>query len=271
MFIPTFSSKTLDDFANKEFLDNYKAVVSDLDYTLTLFDHKSGMQKVAQEHGEAVALFMNNVFDVCMQGGRENLSTWDRAEEYRNLLQDLSVVQKLSKEDVRKWCRVSWVILANEKLDLHLSWQDIENIRDTYWSAIHEGGVLYSGARKFVELLDSLHIPLIIMTSSDSVFRIDDDAIIYDPDFAREYKMRRMVERIKFVAGDKNQKRDIIIGDPVDKPSKAFTEIIEELLRKKIGDYSPSEVLVMGDSPRTDLEPFAQHGYTTLHVDRDYK
>lgn len=153
------------------------------------------------------------------------------------------------------------MIIAQRRLNLNLNSLDIEKSRDTYWKAHAKNSYLYEDAQIFLNELKKRNIPLILMTSGDSVMQINQDlTLTYNPEFSGSYKMRRIdILPLHYTS--------IILGETVDKPDTKFFDLVyKDVL--KLGSFDKKTILYVGDSPKSDLMVPENDGYSTLLIKR---
>jgi FMN phosphatase YigB (HAD superfamily) len=153
------------------------------------------------------------------------------------------------------------MILVAKKLHIVLSPEQVEAGRDLYWNTLGENVALYEDTQAFLKALQQADIPLILMTSSDSICRVAADyTVLYDPMYSEQYKMRRL-ERLPL------SYQALVVGDPIDKPDpKFFDKVFQKVAQ--YGNFPMERILVIGDSDRSDLQEPRRRGYRTLLVTR---
>lgn len=245
-------------------LEGVDCVVSDLDYTLTDFGkgHATGMAGLREKHGDRFAKSLEDTFQLILESSRlVHQHIWSRRGELKNLVGRMADRQACSEVHVRKWSRETWMQIASDRLGLGLAPQDVADARDLYWRSVADGSPTYEDAAPFLRQLEERRIPLVIMTASDSVMKLDADGRFrYDPDFALAYKKSR-TDALPF------QPLQTVIGDPYDKPHPRFFDGVDAVVAT-IGLNHRSRILAIGDSPHSDLEIPAQRGYETYHIKR---
>jgi hypothetical protein len=100
--------------------------------------------------------------------------------------------------------------------------------------------------------LARLGLPLYIMTASDGrLTPTDSGQFRYDPELSK----RRKATRIRRVRPLGMQYREVFIGDPVDKPTPEFFDGVRAGIEQDLGrEVAPADVIVLGDSYRSDIE-----------------
>ncbi len=248
-------------------LSNFKIVICDIDYTLVDFDqaHEAGMGAIGAVMGQEFAREVAKCFHLTLHGHRMTTERdWPDRAEYEGLQEKTkSLYESFSSVHGHKvWSREAWIILTADKLKMKITKVQVEHLRDAYWNAVAKNSPLYEDAKYFLATLEKDQAALVLMTGSDSILQISDDlSVMYEPKFSEEYKKRR-VEKMNLHA------REVIIGDPIDKPDpRYFEKVFGQVMR--ISDAKKNEILFVGDSLRNDLEVPASLGYKTLLVIRD--
>lgn len=247
-------------------LQSFSLIVADIDYTLIDFDkgHKEGIKALSQIFGEQFAQEVSDMFHLILEGHRRSEDEyWKKREEFNKLMARMMELQKLSLPSFgpKVWSREAWILITAEKFQKRLTPQQIENGRDAYWMALSRNLTLYEDAKSFLQLINQLELPLILMTGSDSVLKVNEDySLVYDPNYSEEYKEKRL-SALPF------SYQKVAIGDPTDKPDPRYFEKLFQMVRG-FGNFPPENVLVVGDSERNDLQIPQQLGYTTLLIKR---
>jgi FMN phosphatase YigB (HAD superfamily) len=160
---------------------------------------------------------------------------------------------------IKPWSREAWIIIAAQQLQMAITPQQVEEGRDKYWHTLSNNVVLYDGTQEFLASLQETGIPLVLMTSSDSICRVEEDhAVRYDPVYSEHYKRRRL-KRLPLLY------QALIIGDPIDKPDPRFFDKVFRAVAG-LGAFPMDKILVVGDSERSDLQEPRQRGCRTLLV-----
>lgn len=247
-------------------LADFSAVVSDIDYTLVDFDrgHRAAIKALAQIFGRHLASEVNWMFHLVLEGlrGAEDVNWQERVafQEALSQMQQLQA-QSLTTYGLKPWSRESWLILTARKLQIGLTPEQVEAGRDLYWNTLSENIVLYEDAKAFFESIKQAGIPLLLMTSSDSICRVAEDcSVLYDPVYSEQYKMRRL-ERLPL------SYQKMVIGDPIDKPDPRFFDKVFQAVAQ-YGDFPMEKILVIGDSERSDLQEPRRRGCATHLVTR---
>jgi len=249
---------------NKNELKDVSIVISDVDYTLLDFDkgHQAGLSALAKAFGSDFSQEVDKMFNLILEGFRRpEAESWEKRSEFNYLISRVGTLRGLSDSGLNVWSREILIILAAEKIQIHLTKEDVEAGRNAYWAAVSNEGTLYADAEIFLSLLQRLGLPLILMAGSDHILRINDNLkLTYEPIFSEEYKRKRLQILPIHAQG-------IVIGDPIDKPDPRFFDKLFEEVRK-IGDFRMRDVLVIGDSERNDLEGPRRLGCQTLLIKR---
>ena len=245
---------------------DFSAVVSDIDYTLVDFGkgHRAGIEALAQLAGRQFADEINRIFYLVLEGLRrgENVD-WDEKPAFQEVIGKIQQLQAplLTTYGLKPWSRESWMILVAKKLQMVLAPEQVEVGRDLYWKTLSENIVLYEDAQVFLEAIRQVEIPLILMTSSDSICRVAEDySVLYDPTYSEQYKMRRL-ERLPL------SYQELVVGDPIDKPDSRFFDKVFQTVAQ-YGDFPMKKILVIGDSEKSDLQEPRRRGCRTLLVTR---
>lgn len=241
-------------------------VVSDIDYTLVDFDtaHNAGIAALVPQFGSVFSKQVNEIYLVInTHHQHKNPGAWTGKGEYDEILKEIAEIEKpiIADYGVKKWSRESWILLAAKKCGLHLTQKEVEVARDLYWSAHANNSSLYEDAQIFLSELEKRTIPLILMTTTDSIMMVNDDlSLSYDPDFSERYKMKR-IEMLPL------RYSSIIVGEVFDKPhSKFFDRVYTKI--SDLGSFDRSSILFVGDSPSSDLVVPENDGFATLLIKR---
>jgi FMN phosphatase YigB (HAD superfamily) len=247
-------------------LADISVVVSDIDYTLVDFDkgHQAAIKALARLFGKQFVDEVSRVFYLILEGLRKSEDAdWQGMPEFREVMDQLQELQSpsVATHGLKPWSRESWIIIVAKKFQIILAPDQIEEGRDVYWNTLSENLVLYEDAKSFLEAIRQVEIPLILMTSSDSICRVAEDyTVLYDPTYSEQYKMRRL-ERLPL------SYQELVIGDPIDKPDPRFFDKVFQAVAQ-CGDFPMEKILVIGDSERSDLQEPGRRGCRTLLVTR---
>lgn len=248
-------------------LSDYKMIVSDLDHTLIDQEiaHNAALKALIVMFGEAVVDHFEHMYATLLEGHRKSLGEqWDAKEKYEALLSELALLQQSSLQayGLRIWSREMWLFLAAKRTQQPLSKEQIKEGRDTYWSTFSAHSTIFDDAKLLLDEISRLGLPLVLFTGSDSVVRVNDDcSFTYDPALSLEYKMAR-IKKLPITYSD------VIIGDPNDKPSQEYFDKLFAAIAH-MGNFAPKDIVIIGDSPRADLEVPKQMGYTTVLIHRE--
>lgn len=244
-------------------ISDFKLVVSDIDYTLVNFEpaNKAGIKKLKEFFGDKMGESIDRIFQIVLEGNRKMKDEpWDKREDYNSIMKRVRDLQAKSGYEPKVWSREAYNIIAAEDVGMKIDRKKVEEARDVYWKAILESYSLFADAEKFINLLKVRNIPLILMTGSDAVLKVNNDlSLSYDPDFSKNYKLQRLSKFFPGVA--------IIIGDPIDKPDPRYFDVVSKKM-DNVGNFSKDEVLFIGDSEKNDLMVPRQRGYSTLLIRR---
>ncbi len=245
-------------------LTDFSAVISDVDYTLVDFDrgHRAAIGALAKIFGKQLANEMNWMFHVVLEGlRRAEDANWQERMAFQEVMSQIQQLQapSLTIDGLKPWSRESWMILAARKLGIVLTPGQVEVGRDVYWNTLSENIVLYEDAKAFLEVIQQVGIPLVLMTSSDSICRVAEDySVLYDPAYSEQYKRRRL-KRLPLTY------QALVIGDPIDKPDPRFFDKVFQAVAE-LGNFPMDKILVVGDSERSDLQEPRRRGCATLLV-----
>lgn len=248
------------------FTQKISVVIADIDYTLMDFAiaQQAAIDALASKYGNEFSSTVNDIFMLINEEHQhKDSNTWDRKIDFEKIINEITEIEKPSLEQygLKRWSRESWMIIASRQLKMNFAKADVEECREIYWKAHANNSHLYSDAEVFLEELKKRRIPLILMTSSDSVMKTNDDlTLTYDPDFSGAYKMKRIsILPIEYSS--------IILGETVDKPNPKFFELVYADLNK-LGSFERNSVLFIGDSPKSDLMVPEKDRFNTLLIKR---
>lgn len=244
-------------------LDGVEAVAADVDHTLFDFDraHRAGIDAVRTTVDERLGRLLDGAFDLVLEGSRKiDRSSWERRGEFEEFLSELSAKQRVSKKQVKKWSRESWIQVISDRENMGLTMGDVVKARDAYWRTLAISGSIYRDVGTLLGRMIEREIPLILMTASDSVLRPCSEGFTYDPEYAASYKRERL-ERMRIPHAG------VVIGDPHDKPSAEFYDLVDQAVYDA-GAANVARAVAVGDSPRGDVEVPATRGYRAYHLNR---
>lgn len=266
--LETVKVKTLDQndlpWSEEEFKSKFDLIICDIDYTLVDFEpaNQAGIRKLEEVFGERMGSEVDRIFQIVLEGNRKTPNEeWQERDEFNKIMDRIAKIQteeSKKKYGVKVWSRESYIIIAAENLGVKVNRETVERARDIYWAALGENYRLYSDAKSFLEFLKRLNIPLFLMTGSDAVLNVNEDLTLnYNPQFSKEYKMRRLTAHFPGIP--------VVVGDPIDKQYSEYFDYLSEEV-KKIGNFSKERTLVVGDSEKADLMFPRARGYPTLLV-----
>ncbi len=248
------------------FSQRISVVIADIDYTLMDFAvaQQAAIDALTLKYGNEFSSTVNSIFMLINEEHQhKDSNTWNRKKDFEKIMKEIAEIEQPSfaQYGFKRWSRESWMIIASRRLDMNFTKIDVEECRDTYWKAHANNSHLYKDAAIFLEELKDRNIPLILMTSGDSVMKVNDNLrLTYDPNFSETYKMRRIsILPLKYSS--------IIFGETVDKPDPKFFELVYSDLNK-LGSFDKNSVLFIGDSPKSDLMVPEKDGYSTLLIKR---
>ncbi len=248
-------------------LADVSVVISDIDYTLVDFGtgHRAAIEALVSIFGRHVADEANKIFHLVLEGLRRAEDTgWKESQAFQEVLDQIKRLQApwLETYGIKPWSREAWIIIAAEQLQMTLTPQQVEAGRDAYWNALSDNATLYADAHEFLESVQESGVPLVLMTSSDSICRVTEGHLVkYDPMYSEGYKRKRLKRLLLGYQA-------LVIGDPIDKPDPRFFDKVFQTVAK-FGNFQMEKILVIGDSDRSDLHEPRQRGCRTLLVTRD--
>jgi len=224
----------------------------------------SGFSEIGREFGQKV----DEIFDLMLAGYRvKEKKDWQHVpggkKAYKGLLAKIEHYQKNIKEkwgSIKKWSREVFIKIAADELGIEMTPSLVEKAAQAYWRKISEKMELFDHAKAFFNQLNKLGRPIYLITSSDARLKLANDGrFVYNPKYSEKLKRQRMQ-----ILTEKGLKfRQIIVGDPEDKPSIQFFEkglkVAEEDLENII---DRSKCLIVGDSYKGDIEvPIRELGF----------
>lgn len=245
-------------------LEGVEAVAADVDHTLFDFDpaHEAAVKAVRSRIDKRLGESLGAVFELMLAGSRLPADrAWDRREEFDAMIRRIAEFQPWADPaHPRKWSRESWMQVINDRDALGMAPSDIARASETYWKTLGSSGGIYPDARTFLRRLKERRIPLVLMTASDSMLKMENGEFVYDAAFAR----RKKTERLALMD---IPHASAVIGDPHDKPSAAFYDQVDEAVYS-VGADNVGRAVSVGDSLRGDVEVPAERGYRAYHLDR---
>src|SRR3989338_2087042 len=194
------------------------------------------------------------------QGKKLTKSDLIKLKQYMSRLKELetNIIHKFGQ--IKKWSREVCLYISAEKYKAKLTNRKLITASNKPWQAITNNTPFYPDAKRFLQSLIIKHQPFYLITSSDCRLQYDDkkDEFIYDPDYSRKLKLKRLEKFIKNGVPVEN----ILIGDPSDKPS---LQVFKNALQKAKKDLEqPFESIMIGDSLKNDLIPAQKAGINQL-------
>ena len=244
----------------------FSAVVSDIDYTLVDFGkgHRAAIEALANIFGKHFADEVNRIFHLVLEGLRRAEDTdWQERRAFQEVMDQIKRLQApwLEASGIKPWSREAWIIIVAQQSQMTLTPQQVEEGRDAYWQTLSDNVVLYDDTLGFLASLQEMRIPLVLMTSSDSICQVETDHTVkYDPAYSEQYKRKRL-KRLPL------QYQALVIGDPIDKPDPRFFDQVVQAVTT-FGNFPMENVLVIGDSEKSDLQEPKRRGCRTLLVAR---
>ncbi len=152
---------------------------------------------------------------------------------------------------IKKWSREVFLKIAADEIKAILSPEVIQNTATIYWDTITNLTEPFDEAKKLHDYLTDKGYHIYLLTSSDGRLQIKKGFFTYDPLFSGTYKKNRMITLKKKGL----HFRDVIVGDPHDKPFpdyyKRAIEIVSNDLKKEIQNKN---LIIVGNSLEDDLE-----------------
>lgn len=248
-------------YKNAQHKDLMYVLFFDLDGCLTPFDQQLGFEAVSESLKEITGTpkfgtEFRKMFDLIQI---IHLGKTDKnAEKLKYALNSYNVqIPKslIGKKTDFMWSRELWLKYLSDKYELQLNGNIITKIVDGYWDTISKQ-MLFPHVASF---LKQLHNRMFIITSSDMRLLIKNNKIIYNPKISASKKMKRVLKQ----TGGLFKRKNIIIGDPYDKPSNEFWNIV-----MKVSQLSkPADGIVIDDSLRICLSA-AEFGFRSFVIDR---
>jgi FMN phosphatase YigB (HAD superfamily) len=242
-------------------------IISDIDYTLIDFGkgHWAGIEALANLFGSHLADEVDRIFHLVLEGHRRVEGTaWGGEQAFQEVMERIKQLQApwLEAYGIKPWSREAWIMIAAQQLQMALTPQQVEEGRDRYWHVLSSNAMLYDDTREFLASLQETGIPLVLMTSSDSICRVEEDHTVkYDPVYSEQYKRKRLKRLLL-------QYQALLVGDPIDKPDPRFFDKVFQAVAG-LGTFPMDKILVVGDSERSDLQEPRQRGCRTLLATRD--
>lgn len=151
---------------------------------------------------------------------------------------------------IKKWSREVFVKIAADYSGVNIDNKKIKKAVDAHWNALTKKAKPFESAKVLFKELNKRNIPCYLLTSSDGRLQFGSEGFFYDPDYSEELKRKRMLrlkkEGLNF--------RDIVIGDPYDKPLKEYFERGIEKVKKDLDkDVGKNDLVMVGNSLEDDL------------------
>lgn len=245
-------------------LDDVQAVAADVDHTVYDFGpaHAAAVAAVGRLIDRRAGEALRRAFDLVLEGTRRiEHKTWELRDEYAGLLSSIAAKQGVDPAGAKKWSRETWLQVASDRDGWGFTQGDVVEARDLYWDVLGSSGGLYPDAETFLWRLRQGDTPLVLMTASDSVLRpTDEGGFSYDAEYAKGYKLDRLGSMGIDAA-------EIVVGDPHDKPSTEFFDLVDEAVRRA-GARRIDRVVAVGDSPKGDVKVPSERGYRSYLIER---
>jgi FMN phosphatase YigB (HAD superfamily) len=248
-------------------LTGFSVVVSDIDYTLVDFGkgHRAAIEALTSIFGRRFADEVSRIFRLVLEGLRRAEDTdWQERYAFQDVMDQMKRLQApwLEAYGIKPWSREAWIIIVAQQLQITLTSQQIEQGRDVYWHALSNNAVLYDDTQEILASLQETGIPLVLMTSSDAICQVaTDHTVKYDSVYSEQYKRKRLKQLPL-------QYQALVIGDPIDKPDPKFFDKVFQVVAT-FGSFPMENILVVGDSEKSDLQEPRQRGCRTFLVVRD--
>ncbi len=167
-------------------------------------------------------------------------------------------VQSCQKDIQQRWritkpfSREILLKIACEDFGILIEPFRLAKIADDYWQYVSDNIQFIEDALELAKALAINQTPLYLITSSDARFQLKGNGQFdYDPEYSRRFKHNRLSKLRKHGV----MFRDAIIGDPIDKPDTRYYDSVFSAIEKDLGrTVSPQNVVVVGDSYRSDIE-----------------
>lgn len=200
------------------------------------------------------------IFDLMLLGYRiKNIEEWvgreDVKKRFEELIGEIEVLQDPVKEKwgaIKKWSREVFIKIAADRCGMRVTPDFIQEAADAYWLTLTEKTLIFSGAKKLIDKLQSNSCGVYLITSSDGRLIMRDDGLFeYDPKVSEALKRQR-IELLR----ERGIHYDVLsIGDPEDKPHLDFFQKglkAVEVYSGKGVDCNQS--VMIGDSFAGDLQ-----------------
>lgn len=180
------------------------------------------------------------------------------AEDARKLREELQVrIDECQQEIKQQWgmakkfSREVLLKLVGEDCGVSLAPEQIKECADSYWHRLESHTICFDDARKLTEDIARVGCPLYLITSSDARLALKENGQFeYEPESSRRFKMAR-IEKLRARG---LYYRKAFIGDPVDKPTPEFFEMVYRGVERDLGrQLNPEHIVVLGDSYASDL------------------
>jgi hypothetical protein len=154
---------------------------------------------------------------------------------------------------VKPFSREVLLKLASEDCGISLSTEQIALYSNSYWQYVESNTICFEDAIMLIREIAVTTRPLYIMTASDARMTLKENGQFdYNPDLSHRSKVRRL-ETLRATKG--LHYHDLLIGDPIDKPSPEFFKILFDRIAYQLGsDFNPQNIIVLGDSYKSDLQ-----------------
>lgn len=178
-----------------------------------------------------------------------------------NLLQKIRQHQKsIIEQDgqPRIWSRELFIYLAAIEEGITLSRQQVHQAANDYWERLTDELVLFPGARLLFQQIGAHQRPVYLVTGSENRLQMRSSGQF---DYFPEYSEKLRRERLQKLREKGILFRDIIVGDPVDKPERAFFEKALKVAASDIGPVNLSWAIMIGDSFIADCKTPKEMGF----------
>lgn len=248
-------------------LDGVEAVAADVDHTVFDFDtaHAAAIEAVGRKFTARLGAALGETFDLVLAGSRTpDAQAWDRRPEFDAMLNEIAGFEPESgAARVRKWSRERWMQVINKREKLGMRPEDIRDASRHYWHTLGGSGGIYPDADAFMRRLAKNDVPLVLMTASDGALKLCGDEFVYVPEYAKAMKVDRL-QQMEWPVSPAG----VVIGDPHDKPSKEFYDLVEDAVLKA-GAANVGRAVSVGDSLKGDVEVPVERGYRAYHIARN--
>lgn len=246
-----------------------KIFLFDVNHTLinTALYHTQALKEVEKHLGKFIdeeaarfitkrfdEIFLLMVFGFLLKTDKE----WEKIpggrESYKNLVNLITQHQVKVKEEwgfIKKWSREVFLKIAADEINVILPPEVIHDTATLYWDTITNLTEPFEEAKKLHAYLANKGYSAYLLTSSDGRLQIKNGFFTYDATFSEKYKKKRM----NTLKNKGIHFRQIIVGDPYDKPLPNYYRDAMEIIKKDLKqEIHPKNFVIVGNSLEDDLE-----------------